>query len=431
MSSASLGLSRGKLRFHISSFYTRKHFPDIKGGNKYIYLKVDDTDKNRRRAEDILDELKKDLEEGTFNPYDLDRYHIKQYSGGIQQKCLPTVSEICEEQLLYKFKNGHIRESTFADDKQEVNIIKSLKCQDLENIDSVIESLDNIDYALSTKKELLQRINSAIKWGIQKDKFPDIFMSNVAPIEFRLHEIRKTLSRNRPRHKNRRFGEDDLEEYFSKDEMNIVIDAFYTTLKNNSQCNYDGTKHLVNFGFLTGLRTEELYGLNWGDFSYEKVKGESVMKLSVLRAYVSNIKKIQPPKTKNSTRQFLLSPKTQELIERIKPIDSNKNDIVFKAPKGKRLDSTKLGCIWYGTFREDRRYNEYRWRHKDGVVPTLVDKGLIRNYHYPYAMRATFITIKLLEGYPPNMIAKWTGHDVATLIKHYDKLTGLEYRMKD
>ena len=122
--------------------------------------------------------------------------------------------------------------------------------------------------------------------------------------------------------------------------MNIVIDAFYTTLKNNSQCNYDGTKHLVNFGFLTGLRTEELYGLNWGDFSYEKVKGESVMKLSVQRAYVSNIKKIQPPKTKNSTRQFLLSPKTQELIERIKPIDSNKNDIVFKAPKGKRLDST-------------------------------------------------------------------------------------------
>ena len=87
MSSASLGLSRGKLRFHISSFYTRKHFPDIKGGNKYIYLKVDDTDKNRRRAEDKLDELKKDLEEGTFNPYDLDRYHIKLYSGGIQQKC--------------------------------------------------------------------------------------------------------------------------------------------------------------------------------------------------------------------------------------------------------------------------------------------------------------------------------------------------------
>lgn len=431
MSSASLSESRGKLRFQISSFYTRKHFPNIKGGNKYIYLKVDSTKQNIRKAEDKLEELQRDLENGTFNPYDLEKYNIKQYLGGIQKKSLPTVYEICEEQLFYKFNNKHIRESTFADDRQEVNIIKKLECQDLENINSVIESLDNIDYALSTKKELLQRISSAIKWGIQKNKLPDIFLSYIAPIDLKLREIRATLCRNKPRHKNKRFGEDDIEEYFSKDEMKVIIDAFYSNLNNNLQYNYDGAKHLVHFGFFTGLRTEELYGLNWGDFSYEKIKGEDVMKLFVQRAYVSNIKKIQPPKSKNSIRQFLLSPDTQDLIERIKPDNSNKNDIVFKAPGGGRLDSTKLGGLWYGTYRKDRQCKKRKWRNKDGVVSVLVNKGLINKYLYPYRMRATFITNKLLDGYSPSIVAKWTGHDVATLIKHYDKLTGLEERMID
>lgn len=419
---ASLNTSRGKLRFQISSEYTLKHYG--KKGNKYIYLKVEDNPRNRLKAEEKLLDLKEDLINNTFHPLKCEKYMIKDLVNGIKDVKLPSLKELCLEHILWKKKYGLITESTFFTRNSRLNIINNL-IQDLSKMNSIIQSLDNTKYFSTTKLELLWQIKSAIEWGISKKKLPDLLLDSIEELNTRISEIKIFLRKNPPSKKNKIHGKEDDTKYFSEEEMNIIIKYFYNKYGDTNRA------HIIEFGFRTGLRTEELFALTWGDLYYKKENGEDVMWINVNKAYATSIKKIKSTKTYES-RRFRLSKKTQQLCERIKSETFKDTDLVFTIPSGGYFNSSNLRDIWYGKETTQRlKSGELVRRFYPGVVTKLVEEGKISKYLTPYQMRATFINHKLLANVNPALLSKWTGHDVKTMIKHYESLDGSEDRMSD
>ena len=58
-------------------------------------------------------------------------------------------------------------------------------------------------------------------------------------------------------------------------------------------------------------------------------------------------------------------------------------------------------------------------------------EGKISKYLCPYQARSSFITNLLLKGSNLYKVAEWAGHDVKTLLTHYNSITGMEERVPD
>jgi integrase len=431
---ASIKTFRNKLRFQISSEFTRHYYPEIKRGNKYIYLGVEDNRRNRNKAEAKLLDLIEDLEEGTFNPNSEEIYHIKQYPKGKEKINIPTLNELFAKYILYK--SNIISSSTLYDHNR-------MKCkmetfhQNLSNIDLVIQSVDNTSYSVYVKNEILMYINLAIKWGIENEIIPYELSDNIKKIDRSIKNNKVFLKKNPPKKSNYLHGDRSSKKYFSEHNKQIIIDAFYKKYGDTSRA------HLIEVGFGIGARTEELFALTWGDATYVDKNGEKVMKINIDKAYVSRTSSLGPTKT-GCNRSFLLNKSMQCLLERIKPENAKDKDLIFPSPKGRYLDSRKLNSIWYGNqvdydlkYDKEKRFHcelntksKKRYLHY-GVVSLLAINNDILEYLPPYQMRATFVNLNLLAGVNPALIAKWTGHSTKTMFEHYESLTGMEERMPD
>jgi integrase len=235
-----------------------------------------------------------------------------------------------------------------------------------------------------------------------------------------MKEIRGILKKNPPYKENTIHGKMNNVKYYSKDEMDLIIKAFYEKYGDTNR------PHLIETGFRTGLRTEELFPLTWGDLYYTNEKAEKIMWISVNKAYCSQNKIVKCTKT-NETRDFKLSKKTQELFERIKPNNVRDIDLVFLSPQKKYLNSASLIVIWYGEF--DRTGEEKYFR--PGVVSKLFQEGKLSKYLPPYQMRATFINHQLLKGVNSYVLSEITGHDIDTMKNNYISFDGSEVRIND
>lgn len=420
---ASINTLRGKLRFQISSEYTRNYHPEIKKGNKYIYLGVDDSPKNRNKAEDKLLDLKEDLEQGKYDPNNESKYHIKQFINKVKIS-LPTVTELCLNHWNWKYKQKFIEESTYKARMHDIKIISTLN-QNLSQINWIIESIENSSYSKQTQQNVLHRIKSAIVWGVNKKHLPDIFLNRLEEFDFTINQIKSYLKKHPPRRTNSKHGDENDTRYFSEQDMNTIIKAFRDKYGSTSRT------HLVEFGFKTGLRLQEIFALTWGDLYYKVENDEDVLWISVNKAYATNIKKIKCTKI-DETRKFQLSKSTQLFIERIRPHITKSDSLIFQPPKAKHFATDAFHNIWYGTtYYTKLKSGEVKTKFSKGIVTKLAEDRKIAQYLPAYQMRATFINHKLLAGVNPIILSKWTGHDVKTMMKHYESLTGSEQRMPD
>ena len=181
-----------------------------------------------------------------------------------------------------------------------------------------------------------------------------------------------------------------LPEPFTKQEITAIV--LELEERNPNYANF------VRFKFSTGVRTGEAVGLRWSDIDFEggyiKIY-ESVTKAELGEKVRKSTKTRKGRTIPLSARLFqVLEMQAAHLKGRTK---MEKSGLVFPNGYGNPIDSSK--------FAEDF------WK------PTLEKLGI--PYREPYTTRHTFISHALAQGMNPLEVSKLTGHDVATLFKHY------------
>lgn len=159
----------------------------------------------------------------------------------------------------------------------------------------------------------------------------------------------------------------------------------------------------VAFKFLTGCRSGEASGLWWGDIKWEEEK------IIFRRAYSYRCKLFK--ETKNNSMRFFPMPKDSSLWNLLKSLEQgNSNDVVFKSKWGKMINYESLNNLWAGN--EKNRLK--------GIIPELINRGIVVKYLPSYNTRHTFITHAIFDlGVPPEFVNSWCEHSEEISKAHY------------
>jgi len=407
---ATIKNNRGNITFQLSSKCTKKYYPELKG-SKYIYLGLPDNDENQLQARIKLKELISDLESGIFNSGNEDKYKFKEkVEESIIYKSAPSLKDLIFLEWNTKLNKGIIHESTY---KGRLSIYGSLLDKlpkDISDTKGLEEVIDDFYKTVHCKIRALKQIITTITWAIREEKISDYFENSLKKIK-RLKDNYTLASKKCKANRKNKLGEIKSEfAYYSEEERDIIIQAFY---EKKFKVN---VAELVEFIFCTGVRTQEAFALTWGDIYYDK-NGDVI--ISINKAYASRIHKIKTTKN-GKKREFKVNSRIKELLKRLSlNSEKNKNDLIFETSSGK-FNSLSLNQYWYGL------YSTHNSKFYPRVVYSLYEEGKISKYLPPYQMRASFVTHQLLKGKSPLIISKWTGHDAQTLLKHYEKLSGME-----
>lgn len=421
-SPAELNVCRGKLRFQISRTYTKYYYPNLKS-NRFIYLGVEDSLENRPLALLKLNDLRKDLINGQFHPDNEEKYYVINIIKGIEKKDIPSLSSLIAEHISLKKKLGIIQEGTYIRDQLYIRTCQRIS-QDLTKINKILDELDELDCAESTRRDTFEKIMSAINWGVKKNILPDKFLNYVEEISDRKQIVIDRIKKNPPKRSNKLHGKENKERYFTEEEVNTITKAYYKEYGDTSR------PQMIEAAFKLGCRPGELTALQWKDLDYIYCNDEKVMTINVDKAYSVEAKKSKSVKN-YKPRMIPISKQAQKLFERIKPSNYSPDDLVFTSNTGTPLNRKLIYAIWYGRYENYKTLKGTKKGFTPGLVSKLAMEGKISKYLCPYQCRASFITNNLLKGSNLYTVAKWAGHDVKTLLKHYESITGLEERVPD
>jgi integrase len=167
----------------------------------------------------------------------------------------------------------------------------------------------------------------------------------------------------------------------------------------------------------TGARPEELLKLKWKDVEFEDVgrensKGEEVSKEiahCVLKSSKTGATRIS---SSNCVYVFERWLKYQKDFCKLhnKQMDITPNSYVWGSPYKKGIPNS------YST------YKDHWQRIREGVSRKLKGHIFSDEPYTIYSMRSTFIEDNLIQGKDIFLIAKAAGHDVKTLMKHYERI---------
>jgi integrase len=265
--------------------------------------------------------------------------------------------------------------------------IKQKTADEYQSFTKLLDKLgDRLSYnSLETKQALLTittedqarrmilYLSAACKWGckhrlITENTFADV--ANDIP--------RRTAERHKA-------------DSFTEEEMMAVIEAFKSDKRAGK--NYQPYAAIVEFWFRTGCRPSEAIGLTWENVAEDCKRIKFVGSIQQV-----NGKNVWSKGSKrNKTREFPCGGKLQELLLSIKPSNPSPDSLVFPAPQTE-------GAIYYDNF--SRR----AWS-------SIVDP--IKPNTTPYNCRDTFITMQLMKGIAPAIIAAWCDTSVRMIESNY------------
>lgn len=232
-------------------------------------------------------------------------------------------------------------------------------------------------------KAILKDFSSACKWAFESS----LILEN--PFKSLASSI--TLKK----------GEKGEIEYFTKEEMEIIISEFRASSYSNHHT------HFVEFLFLTGCRPSEAVALRWVDVSND------LSKITFSRATVQvNGTQIEKGLKTQEKRTFPCGQRLQYLLQLIKDESIEGIDTVFHSPKGKPINLLVFNREhWKGTARSIKS--------KGGVITRLASERRIEKYLTQYSTRHTFITLSLQNGVDVATVASWVGNSPEVIYQHY------------
>lgn len=147
---------------------------------------------------------------------------------------------------------------------------------------------------------------------------------------------------------------------------------------------------VANFQLQLGLRTAEVFGLEWGDIDWENRR---------CRIH------------QNMTLTHGLLPRTKTGKERWVPLNDIALDILCFMQK---VHTEGFVFPW------NRKSYQSSFR---SAMLRLHSQGLIKKRYRPYDLRHTFISSLLEQGIPVTQVAKWAGNSAQTCWQHYAGVT--------
>lgn len=173
---------------------------------------------------------------------------------------------------------------------------------------------------------------------------------------------------------------------FSRSEMERILEAV--------RQRFPGQVHnLIEFWFWSGLRTSEVFGLQWPNVD---LASGSVL---VAEALVRGERK---DRTKTAVaRQVILNSRALAAIQSQRQHTQVAGAAVFNDPR------------YAAQWEDERAFRRSFW------TPTLKLLGI--RYRRPYNMRHTYATVMLMAGMTPAFCAKQLGHSVEMFLKTYSK----------
>ncbi len=211
--------------------------------------------------------------------------------------------------------------------------------------------------------------------------------------------------------KTQKLTDEEDRQAFSREDMEVIINAFYE----HPKCaNY---APLIEFLFLTGCRPSEAYGLTWENVKiFKSIKFEYSLSIVTKQLKGTKTNKVRLFDLRNNCRLNSL------LIDQEK---KRKTAYVFSI-KGQTIKHPNLYNRW-GT-----RGNNNLQKHPS-IVFNLAKEGRIKQYLKPYAMRHTYISLAanmIAEKYPKKeflsalqLLADSVGNTVEIISKHYLHIT--------
>ena len=169
---------------------------------------------------------------------------------------------------------------------------------------------------------------------------------------------------------------------FTQEEIRSIVEMFKADRYYRHYANF------VEFRFGSGCRTGEIVGLCWKHISED---------CSTIWIGESLVKGERKATKTNRARHITLTPKLQAMLQELKQVSHDPEDLVFKGPKGSHIDVHNFA--------------------KRGWKKILAKLGI--DYRRPYNTRHTLISHALDQGMNPVEVAQLTGHDVQTLYKNY------------
>ncbi|NHO86603.1 tyrosine-type recombinase/integrase [Pseudoteredinibacter isoporae] len=151
--------------------------------------------------------------------------------------------------------------------------------------------------------------------------------------------------------------------------------------------------NFLQFAFFTGLRTSELFGLQWKDIDFKNGVAH------IQRAVVE--RELKETKTQAGNRFVILLPSALEAINDQKRYQSEGNGFVFVRPqyKGRFIDYEHLERLW----------------------KNVLERSAVR-YRNPYQTRHTYASQLLSGGENPLFVAEQMGHKTTEMImRHYGR----------
>ena len=244
-------------------------------------------------------------------------------------------------------------------------------------------SLGKKNITTTTLKSYIAPLRAAYKWARSTG-----CISNNPFIDFEWPEETKVVKRKKAqKRKQKRL------DVFSKEEIETLV----LKSKREQEAN------LIQFGFWSGLRPEELFALHWEDIDF--VKGTAF--ISRAKVYRRGYKVID---YEVDTTEELKGVKTGELGER---------ELVL-LPKA--IEALKFQKQWTMTRRTFVFHNPYwdkPWTNTNQLANRFKECCLQAGVRYrrPYMMRHTYASMMLKHGEDESFVARQLGHVDTTMVR--------------
>lgn len=397
----------------------RSLFSDHK--QKRIMSGLPNTDEGRARAEQIVEYMNVDMMQGVFD-YSLLRYNLPktankenhlrlvEYYGGSKSKNGEELSlkELWDKYLEYR--KGTLQETTFVNTWVRIytRLIENIPatCKDALQVRSYIIDSTTPIY----QNRLLAVLSRCYEWGMKHKLVgsnPYLGMAEeIKPVRAKKH-VPKSVELL-----GLEYGDDDYRA-FSSCEMDAIIHAFESAKKRSHWAPF------VKFLFWSGCRPGEALALKWkhvsSDFRVITIEDSFGLIQNSSASYISKGTKT------GKSRKFRLNEggKLYSLLKDIKPEGAKLDDFVFTSPSGGNAKWSQFVVIWHGNLNVRASGN----RRNYGVIPALIQQGLVQAYLKPYAMRHTYITLSLAAGANIADIAKQVGNSPTVIMQSYASAT--------
>lgn len=411
--------TRGYIRFSFPSRSAQKYF-----GKKQFYFgfgaKADSS--NMAEAYQVRNQLQEDLEKGTFNPHNLDKY---KHSSKRKEVNIFNYEDLNPLELLDKFTEYHGLNLaiTTLETKYKKLYPNSLKgCEEMK-ISTEIGQLKIAQHLRQTRRRntqigVLTVLKNSMHWAIENGIFPpntpNNFPSHIA-------KARKLPQTKRPQVKVLSDIEKDCnKKAWTKEQKDLIIKSYHERLiKNSFYKKIDIPTLIIEFLFCTGMRHGEAFGLRWGKVRWEVITPQGVFtELLINESYSSQCRVIKDTKN-HKTRTIKLNQRAVEILQEIKAaykdlgIGTGNNDFIFLNSNKLPYNSILLQELWVGKITKEGKTNN------KGIVTELVKEGKLPNYIEAYSTRRTFASLQIQAGVDPRTVADYIGDNVETVLSYY------------